>query len=531
MKRIVSLKNLGLCLSACLLAGCQQPLMQLRNPFVLNSREHRNEIALEELAKAEQLKSKELAETKASLEVLLENTKDADVRSRLQKQIDEIVLEEKRLRGEIIDTNAKSNLNAPPPIKTIEPDNSNDANSPVTKSDLAEFKQEIKRSLSDDSRELPRSSSIREVQIPGQSNTRTTENRVTDSNQANLNSESNVEKRTLTDRSNPYVEKESPSNKPANSTHRSLDSQSSTNSTQTSQGDHVPATAIEATNATPLASKIGTESVQAQKPNIVEATQASPLPNETVAPGEWKNGLADLIHNVELNLQQNSEKLSHTEKAKLEIYLRMMYLMASQKDKAVTPIAGLDANMSEYWREQLYALAELTKDDRTELESAMFLGAPQKNAIGIEHLRKAIDELSRNAMLQVRNAHMCQDVKGYGSYTEFTDKRFSKNQQVLIYCELENYVAEIINAGRGKEYETQIQCTAIIVDESSKIVRQVQYEKIIEKGQSRRRDFYLLCSLTIPDLPPGKYSVRLQVIDVKAGKETSSEPMPFEYRA
>ena len=136
----------------------------------------------------------------------------------------------------------------------------------------------------------------------------------------------------------------------------------------------------------------------------------------------------------------NDESLNESDRAQLETYLRLLYLVADQRGESVKPIASLDKDEQVYWSEQLYALSELLSAKRAPW-------VDRRAALVLRHLRQAEKQLEKASALDVHHLAFCTAVNGYGLYKEFSNTKFKPNQEVLLYFEVDNFVAEKISNG------------------------------------------------------------------------------------
>ncbi len=93
--------------------------------------------------------------------------------------------------------------------------------------------------------------------------------------------------------------------------------------------------------------------------------------------------------------------------------------------------------------------------------------------------------------------------------------QFKPDQDVLLYCELENVTADEIKEG----FETQLQGWYEILDANgSKVTEQLlPMEKEICRNQ--RRDYFIIYHIYLPSqISSGNYKMQLTIEDMKAKK-------------
>ncbi len=122
--------------------------------------------------------------------------------------------------------------------------------------------------------------------------------------------------------------------------------------------------------------------------------------------------------------------------------------------------------------------------------------------------------------LSVMNLAFCTEVESFGVVTKFPRYEFRPNQQVLLYCELENFLSSRVADG----YQTQLQGKYTILNEQGSVAFESALPKDTDLCAHKRRDFYCTYLLHIPkNLRPGQYRLRLQIEDLQSGLTGSSE--------
>ena len=250
-----------------------------------------------------------------------------------------------------------------------------------------------------------------------------------------------------------------------------------------------------------------------------------------IQPGSWKQELQSTISSLEKSLYQHD--LENSDQATLQIYLRLLHLIANDKEQATRAIPELDDHCDQrFWQCQMAALATLLDSGPANSESATFQNSQRVSTDRtLEHLRQAIGQLSYEANLQIENVALCREVNGYGQFETFKTNEFLPKQQVLIYCELENFVSLTVSSGKETKYETELKGSFTILNEQNQPVYQHEYSAVRDIGQRRRRDFYMYFPMTIPQLPSGSYSLQLEIEDLKGNKAgTLEKPLAFDIR-
>jgi hypothetical protein len=194
--------------------------------------------------------------------------------------------------------------------------------------------------------------------------------------------------------------------------------------------------------------------------------------------------------------------------ARREAQLRMLYLIADQRDQALRPIDGLTPHEQEFWGHQLHGLALL-------LDHEQIPTSHQRAAAAREQLATACDKLGESCTLRLKGLAFCREVMSYGVYREFDKDAFKPGQEVQLYIEIENFAVESTSQG----YETGFQGSYRIFDEMGRPVFDHSFPAASETCRNRRRDLFIRYRTWIPkQLYPGRYTLQLQVEDVKGRK-------------
>ena len=149
----------------------------------------------------------------------------------------------------------------------------------------------------------------------------------------------------------------------------------------------------------------------------------------------------------------------------------------------------------------------------------------------LTQLREAELELVPTATLKIRNPTFCTEVLGFGQYRETERAVFERDQSVLIYCELENYVSRKELVNNHTKFTTRLRTSLVICDRENQIVQQIEFPTVEDHARGYRRDFYLFVPLTVGLHSPGTYRLYLSVTDLEGNKTTTLDPpLSFEVR-
>lgn len=231
----------------------------------------------------------------------------------------------------------------------------------------------------------------------------------------------------------------------------------------------------------------------------------------------WQDELRKLISLMEAEAARPpaddsaAERQAHIQR---QVYLRMLYLMAAEPEKAQLPIDDVEAVDQEFWTSMFWGMSNYFDDEQ--------IGAPGTRAAQtIAQLHSAARQLQSIADLELRNVSFCQHIDGWGLYERFERDDFEPGQDVLLYGELRNFATEATASGY---YRTLIGSTI-------EIVRTGQEDAVLDSHdlgttedlcRGLRTDFYNSYRFTLPaHLTTGSYQLRLTIEDQLSGRLTT----------
>lgn len=242
---------------------------------------------------------------------------------------------------------------------------------------------------------------------------------------------------------------------------------------------------------------------------LVSSEISRPLP--PIA--ESEEDLLDWHQHVELAidlLESRAGESEATESPVLQqVQQKLLQLVAGHSDDAMLPIFGATPHVQRYWSEQFFALSTLTNHDSK-------LGEDRRAAQAAQHLNEALTHLRDLSTLTVHHLAFCERVFDFGAYEPHEDNRFTKNQEVTLYAEVENYSSELTNKG----YHTWFASRYEVLDDQGRRIDGGNFPDVEDTCQNRRRDFHIQYALPLPErAKPGKYKLQLTVEDRLNGRE------------
>ena len=190
------------------------------------------------------------------------------------------------------------------------------------------------------------------------------------------------------------------------------------------------------------------------------------------------------------------------------VSLRILRLLSGDTDGALEPIPGISPTEQDYWSRQIFALA-------TYLDHHGQPDEKRRSAASVLHLDEAVSHLRELGSLSVRNLSFCKSVYGYGAIEPCDAEIFSPGEQVSLYVEVENYHSRSTEKG----FCTLLGSTYELLNEKGERVGGGEIPDVNDCCRSRRRDFHIQYSLTLPEkLTPGRYQLQLVIKDRQSDK-------------
>lgn len=272
-----------------------------------------------------------------------------------------------------------------------------------------------------------------------------------------------------------------------------------------------------------MASVQGQGGTQGQLPTGAwgQSATAFSTPVESAEPRDrqedWRAPLTSAILALESGLHGRG---SETEDPADQARLRLLCLVAGQREGALRPIAGAKPAVQDFWIKQLYGLGTWLAVEREPDESRRAGEAKQS-------LGEALVRLGELAPLVVRNLAFCTEIQSFGCNTPFPSYEFAPGQAVLLYAEVDNFTSEPTPKG----YHTALRSRYRIFDSQGRCVEDQDFTLTEEYCRNRRRDFFIGYHLSLPgQLAPGRYTLELTIEDLKSNKVGQS-PIEFSIRA
>ncbi len=225
------------------------------------------------------------------------------------------------------------------------------------------------------------------------------------------------------------------------------------------------------------------------------ASSESPSPFDEETAKTWDDWVTKAIRVLEDQPTRSTRE---------ELQLRLLRLALTHREGALEPIPGLSPSLQDFWGQTLFGLLLL---EDTQLHSDQQLRLVEAR----RHLENGIRRLAEECPLEVTGLAFVTSVQSWGVYDAFEQYEFLPGQKVLLYAEIENLASE----STAKGYRTAWRSSYQILDATGKQIASYEYAPNEEYCRRPRRDFFIGCELSFPtDAPPGRYTLRLTVVDL-----------------
>jgi succinate dehydrogenase flavin-adding protein (antitoxin of CptAB toxin-antitoxin module) len=253
---------------------------------------------------------------------------------------------------------------------------------------------------------------------------------------------------------------------------------------------------------------------------------ANPAQAATTLQGAyWQDALQKLTALVEAEVAATHPGLSDVERVeftKKQVWLRMLYLMAEQPERAQAAIPGLDPAEQEFWTAVFWAVSNY-------FDTRSLRDTPERAAVTLEQLDYAQDRLERLAALQLKNVNFCYKINSFGNFESWQRDEFRPGQPVLLYAEVSNFESRPQSDGR---FMTRLKSFIEIRrgDVDGPVIENNALKPTEDVCRSIRKDYFHSYTIDLPQtLTPGPYTLVLRVEDEFSGK-TAVQPIRFLIR-
>ena len=139
---------------------------------------------------------------------------------------------------------------------------------------------------------------------------------------------------------------------------------------------------------------------------------------------------------------------------------------------------------------------------------------PQEMAAMLDQLQQLMQLLQPMATLVLDKICFCRQIHGFGNYEPLGDHpTFHAGELVELYAEIRNLSCEQVSS-RKNSYRTHVISRLEIRDATGSFFWKPQKREKDDYNQTPQHDYFHHYRFALPDMPPGEYSLFLEVTDV-----------------
>ncbi len=228
-------------------------------------------------------------------------------------------------------------------------------------------------------------------------------------------------------------------------------------------------------------------------------------PVDAIRAASEKDLYAELTRRLESGIAGESD----ADRYRRQIISRHLMLFAGNPDDAVSAIDGMSSSEQEFLRHYLLGVWAMVDESGHPVAARRWTAA-------VPEMRLATQQLSASAeLLDVRSVAFCKEIQSFGQVTKFDSSRFEAGQKVILYCEVDNFVAEKTADG----YETNLQGSYEVFDNNDRKVAGQVLPADKQVCGNHLRDYFIAYQMSLPSgLEPGDYRLELSMECLKGQK-------------
>lgn len=239
------------------------------------------------------------------------------------------------------------------------------------------------------------------------------------------------------------------------------------------------------------------DSLQAKNSESQVRSVAYQVSSEDLANGQQalEASLQDLVSSLQSQMTELAKMEASAGQEWSNHQSQLLREFEEEMAKAQSRAQTLDPHLQESLRATLAKLGQMQQQ----------LGTEMVQADPAEKVQEASDSL------RVLNLAFCTEVESFGVIKRFPEYRFRAGEQVLLYCELEDFVSRSTDDG----FETLLGGKYEILNEAGQVVQELPLPRDVDHCRNLRRDFYIAYRLDLPqEIDSGFYQLRLTIDDV-----------------
>ncbi len=271
-------------------------------------------------------------------------------------------------------------------------------------------------------------------------------------------------------------------------------------------------------NKTQPAAQNGQAPLMPSQYSVPEYRTRAGLPQNS----QWGDALQNLISQAEAEVSQIRVGQNEQEESyyiERQVYLRLLYLMSGQQNRALAVIPGINQQDQAFWTQVMWGLANYFDIENMPDKS-------NRATQTITQLRTAIQRLQGFANLELKNVNFCHDIENFGNYEKYDRDEFKRGQTVLVYVEVNNLEYQFTDNKYRSELHSKIEIYRA-GNKEGLAAPKITFPATPDESNNIRKDYFLSYQLTIPeDLSIGPHTIKLTVED-KLGNKMATYSLNF----
>lgn len=220
------------------------------------------------------------------------------------------------------------------------------------------------------------------------------------------------------------------------------------------------------------------------------------------------------------SLQENPDDESEQDRYGRLVKLSHLMVLAGDPEAGIKSMDARTPAEQDFVRHQLQGLWQLIDPDGHPSTNRRFTAVASEFREAAKHAGAATDSLD------IRRLAFCTEIEAYGRVTPFPKSEFNAGQQVILYSEVDNFLASEGGAG----YELNLQGSYEIIDAGNEKVFDQLLPADRQVSANHLRDYFVAYQMFLPaDLRPGTYRLRLTMEDL-VGKKYGQGEISFEIK-
>ncbi|MGV3486210.1 MAG: hypothetical protein ACO1RT_17460 [Planctomycetaceae bacterium] len=218
---------------------------------------------------------------------------------------------------------------------------------------------------------------------------------------------------------------------------------------------------------------------------------------------------AELYAELAKRLERPAAGESEADAYRRQIIARHLMMFAGNPDGAVAAFEGMKPTEQNFLRHYLLGLWSM-------IDTHGHPVAARRWSAALPEIRQATQQLSASAeSLDVRSLAFCKEIQSFGQVTAFESQRFEAGQKVILYCEIDNFLAESTPDG----FETHLQGSYEIFDSKDQKVAGQVLPADKQLCANYLRDYFIAYQMNLPaNLEAGDYRLELTMECLKGQK-------------